>query len=155
MLSNITWSEFFTGICALVVLYYLYVAVKFYPDKLKTLFSSRKETANTQNVFLEERPDQDDLQQSFEKTEVDQYDEMDDVEELVTSLIKGIQNTSEKKMVIGEFKQYLRMTLREKPVLKNSPYRSSINELIISECGKHGTFTLSEKEVDALWEDTV
>ena len=77
---------------------------------------------------------------------------MDEVEELVATLVKGIQNASEKEMVSAEFKQHLRMLLREKPSIKNSPYRSSINELIISECGKHGTFTLSEKEADALWE---
>lgn len=154
MLSNITWSEFFTGIGTAAVLYYLYVAVKFYPDKLKTLFSSRKEITNTQSVFLEQSPDQADLQ-SFEETEDDPYDEMDDVEELVTSLVNGIHEASEKKMVLGEFKQYLRMALREKPMLKESPYRSSINQLIISECSKNGMFTLSEKETDALWENVV
>lgn len=151
MLSNITWGDFFAGVFAIVVLYYLYVLVKFYPHKLKTLFSSKKGAIATQSVFLEESPDQDN-NQSYEEPASDQYDEMEDVEELVASLVKGIENASEQNMVPGEFKQHLRMILREKPSIKNSPYRSSINQLIISECGKHGTITLSEKEVDALWE---
>ncbi len=151
MLSNITWGDFFAGVVGIVIIYYLYVLVKFYPDKLKALFSSRKQQPQSQAVFLEEKLPEEYQSPASEDNSGD-YDEMDEVEKLVASLVKGIQDASEKEMVSGEFKQHLRMILREKPLLKDSLYRSSINELIISECGKQGTFTLSEMEADALWE---
>jgi hypothetical protein len=153
MLSNITWTDFFAGTFLLAAIYYLYVVIKFYPEKLKGLFAAKKPIAGEQSPFVK-YADNDIIEasRSPEETETDRSD-LDDVEDLVTELVTTIQGCSEKQMVGGEFKQALRMVLRGKPLLKTSPYRPSINELIVSECGKHGTFTPSEKEVDFLWDE--
>jgi len=47
------------------------------------------------------------------------------------------------------------MVLKEYPSVRYSPLRSSINELIVSECQKYGAVTLNEDEVELLWKEAV
>ena len=153
MLSNITWTEFFAGIFLIAAIYYLYVVIKFYPEKLKGLFASKNLNATEQSPFVK-YAENDVIEANRDEEQIEsEHSDLDEVEDMVTELVTKIQSCSEKQMVDGEFKQALRLVLRGKPLLKTSPYRPSINELIVSECGKHGTFTLSEKEVDFLWDE--
>jgi len=152
MLSNITWTEFLTGVFLMVCIYYLYVVFRYYPEKLKALLGARKAPAVERAAFLAD-PKEEGPEVPAEEPEAQTgHSDLDDVEELVNRLTETIASCSAKEIVAGEFKQALGMVLRSSPALRNSPYRPSINELVVSECGKHGTFTLSEQEVDWLWE---
>ncbi|MBX2942718.1 MAG: hypothetical protein KF860_10250 [Cyclobacteriaceae bacterium] len=150
MLSNITWGEYFATVGLAMTAYYLYIGRKYYPNELRRLLSSKKNDNEDETVLVEPEPsDQfEDADDFSVPTEIDEFAE---VESLVGNVTEAIQKASKKQMVIGEFKQMLRMVLKERKHLADSPYRQSINQLIVSECDKQGTFTLSEKEVDVMW----
>lgn len=151
MLSNISWMQFFTGMGSILVIYYLYVLVRYYPDKLKGLFAGKKGTEINPS-FLQHNGSEPtaDAQSSEEE-----YDEFKEIENLVSTLQDVIREGSENINEVGDFKKEIAVVLRRAYDLRESPYRPSINELIKSECSKYRTFTLSEREVDALWDETV
>ena len=87
---------------------------------------------------------------AFETTTDDDFAE---VEHLIERLKSVIADASDKKLIPQELKQYLNLLLQEYPNIKNSPFRTSINELVASECEKYGAVSLSEDEVELLWKD--
>lgn len=89
---------------------------------------------------------------AFQPTSDDDFAE---VEHLIERLKNVIADASQKKLIPQEFKQYLHLVLKEYPSVKSSPLRSSVNELIVSECEKYGAVTLREEEVDMLWMDAM
>src|SRR5690606_15957131 len=89
---------------------------------------------------------------AFENTTDNEFAE---VEHLIERLKSVIADASHRKLVLEEFRQYISMVLKEYPSVKQSPLRSSINELIISECQKYGVVTLKEEEVELLWKEAV
>ncbi len=151
MLSNITWTQFFTGTFILAIIYYLYIVVRYYPEKLKDLFGGGKTNQTASSPFI---ADEELLQPAEEATEdiPDAHSDLDDIEELITKLVSAIEQASTAQLDQTEFTWTLELILKERPALKTSPYRPSINELIVSECSKHGNYALSEKEVDKMWE---
>jgi hypothetical protein len=143
--------QFISGTITVLIIYYLYVLVRYYPDKIKSFFAfkGKKSEANSSLIQYEAGEATDD------ESPEDEYDELTAIEELVSSLQVLIREGSENITEAEDFKQEIAIVLRGATHLKSSPYRTSINELIQSECSKYGTFTLSEKEVDELWEETV
>lgn len=152
MLSNITWAEYWTGIGITTVVYYLYIALRYYPNELKKILSGRKGESDNDTaavgVFIQQdvEDDEDEFQDGGE-------DEFQEIEALIESLTSTIEKASKEQLVLPEFKQCLRMALREYPGVKDSPFRNAVSELIVSECEKQGTYTLSEKDIDVLWND--
>jgi len=63
-------------------------------------------------------------------------DEFTEVEHLIERLKAVVADASRRKLIPQEFKQYLSMVLKEYPAVRYSPIRSSVNELIVSECQK-------------------
>lgn len=157
MLSGVTWIEYFFALAGLSVLYYAWVVVKHFPDELRGIVKGEHLKGNgvSNTVFF-----QDELQEWENETnneydiieESGDEDEFVQVEKLVNELTSAIEKATKKKTVKPEFKQILRMILREYPSIKDSEFRSSIDDLIISECNKHEAYTLSDKEVKVLWD---
>jgi len=160
MFTNISWTDYFVAVVLLLAIYYLFVGVRYYSSDLKDLFSGKRNpdfrTAlshdragegilSTEKKYPNEIP-------PFETTTNDDFAE---VEHLIDRLKSVIADASGKKLIPKEFKQYLHLVLQEYPNIQNSPIRSSINELVASECEKYSAVTLSEDEVDLLWKDAM
>ncbi len=158
MFTNISWTDYFVAVVLLLAIYYLFVGVRYYSADLKDLISGKQRPnfrvalprdlsdesiLSTEENYPNESP-------AFETTADDDFAE---VEHLIERVKGVIADASGKKLIPQEFKQYLHLVLREYPNIKNSPLRSSINELIASECEKYGAVTLSEEEVELLWKD--
>jgi len=151
MLSNITWTEFFTGTFILAVIYYLYIVVRYYPEKMKNFFGGRQTSHSASLPFIADEPYEQQQDEAAEDTS-DAHSDLDDIEDLITKLVSAIEQASTGQLDQSEFTWTLELLLKERQTLKTSPYRPSINELIVSECAKYGTYMLSEKEVDKMWE---
>lgn len=159
MFTNISWASYLTVVAILLVIYYLYVGVRYFSTDLKTLFAEKQKlkfkatlpSNSKANDFLvsgESRL----RSSSFEETTDDEFSE---VEHLIERLKTVVADASRRKLIPQEFKQYLSMVLKEYPTVRYSPLRLSINELIISECEKYGTVALKEEEVELLWKGAV
>jgi len=152
MFTGITWTTYLSAVALLLVIYYLYVGVRYFSGDLKDLLAGKKKLL-PRRPLPAEQPQAVTAQEpgnspAFEDSSDDDFREM---EHLIGRLKDVIADASQKELIPQEFRQYLRMTLKEYPAIQHSPLRSSVNELIVSECEKYGTVTLREEEVDALW----
>lgn len=159
MLNDISWTDYIMAVGITLVIYYLFIGVKYYAGEIKDLLSGKRkfklkpalpaahEKQYDQNIESE--------QPGITGFENSKDDEFIELEHLIGRLKTVIEDASHREMVPQEFKQYLTMILKEYPSIKDSPLRSSVNEMIISECQKYGTVMLNEDEVDSLWIDVV
>jgi hypothetical protein len=158
MLKNISWSDYIIAVAIALTLYYLFIGMRYFSGEIKDLLSGKRKlklrTAlpdpnGEYNTTVEE---DDQEPGGFERTTDNEFNE---VEHLIERLRTVITDASRRKLIPQEFKQYLTMILKEYPSVKYSPLRSSINELIVSECQKHGAATFDEDEVELLWKEAV
>ncbi len=159
MLKNISWTDYIIAVAIALIIYYIFVAARYFADELKELFSGKRKLTvlpygvpgkNNNEVVSE--PGHQVEASDFANTTDDEFTE---IEHLIERLKSVIGDASRRKLIPQEFKQYLGMVLKEYPSVRYSPLRSSVNELVISECEKYGAITLSESDVDLLWKDVV
>lgn len=159
MFTNISWGNYIVVVILLLASWYLFVGFRFYFDDLKEVLSGKRklqfrgfETAIYQDIESESK-DQDSPELTSDQTSFGEFDTtFQDVDALVARLKTFIADAAKKKLVQKEFTYYLQLLLREFPSVKNSPFNSSISELIVSECEKLESITLTQKEAEALWE---
>jgi hypothetical protein len=160
MFTNISWTDYFMAVAILLAIYYLFVGIRYYAGDIRDLLSGKRKlnlkTVMPKNsngeYLLSNEEDSRRANASFEETTDEEFRE---VEHLIERLKAVIADASHKKTIPQEFKQYLCLVLKEYPSVKNSSLRSSINELLVSECQKYGAVTLTEDEVDLLWKDSM
>ncbi|CAA9195792.1 hypothetical protein [Flavobacterium collinsii] len=159
MFTNISWGNYIIVVILLLASWYLFVGFRFYFDDFKEIISGKRKL----QLRGFENPDDQDLKSELDykespqtisdPTSLGEFDTtFQDVDALVARLKTFIADAAKKKLVKKEFTYYLQLLLREFPSVKNSPFNSSISELIVSECGKLESITLTQKEAEALWE---
>ena len=160
MLTNISWTDYIIAVAILLTTYYFFVGMRYFSADLKDLVTGKRELK-----FRADLPHDTDGSESFQSSEKNYNivspalettsdDDFAEVEHLIERLKSVIADASGKKLIPQELKQYLHLVLQEYPNIKNSPFRTSINELVASECEKYGAVTLSEEDVEQLWTDT-
>ena len=157
MLTNISWRDYFITVIILLAIYYFFVAIRYYSRDIKDLLSAKRKLnlkaalpCNSKGEYPSTIGGNIHSEASFEETTDKEFTE---VEHLIERLKVLIGDASRRKMIPQEFKQYLSLVLKEYPSVKNCSLRASVNELIVSECEKYGTVTLTEDEVDLVWKD--
>lgn len=157
MLKNISWTDYIIAVAILLAIYYFFIGVRYFSGDLKDIMSGKRKlkfNPALSNDKAEYSTDEEESQEDsgFEKTTDDDFTE---VEHLIERLKAVIADASHRKLIPQEFKQYIRMVVKEYPTVRYSPLRSSINELIISECQKYGVVALNDEEAELLWKDVV
>jgi len=157
MLKNISWTDYIIAVAILLAIYYFFIGVRYFSSDLKDIMSGKRKlkfNPTLSNDKTEYSTDEEESQEvsGFEKTTDDDFTE---VEHLIERLKAVIADASRRKLIPQEFKQYIRMVVKEYPTVRYSPLRSSINELIISECQKYGVVVLNDEEAELLWKDVV
>ncbi len=159
MLQNISWTDYIMAVAVALVVYYLVIGVRYFSSDIKELLSGKRRlkfrmspaaVSDGNNVPKEEQQERDG--EGFENTSDNEFTE---VEHLIERLKSVIADASRRKLIPDEFKQYIAMVFKEYPSVRYSPLRSSVNELIVSECQKYGAVTLKDDEVDLLWKEAV
>lgn len=163
MFTNISWTNYIVVVILLLVIYYIIIGIRFYSHDLKNLLSgnqkfrlihssglSKMQKDNNSVAHGNAQPEMFQTGNAFAETNDEIILEID---HLIIRLKEAIANASGKKYIKQEFFLYLQLIIKEYPMLKNSQFQTVINELIISECAKYGSVTLSEEEVVALWNE--
>lgn len=159
MFTNISWGNYIVVVILLLASWYLFVGFRFYFDELKEIITGKRKLQfrGFENPSYEDSQSELNYQESpeaiSEQTSFGEFDTtFQDVDTLVARLKTFITDAAKKKLVKKEFTYYLQLLLREFPSVKNSPFNSSISELIVSECAKLESINLTQKEAEALWE---
>jgi hypothetical protein len=154
MLTNISWANYILVVVLLTASWYLFVGFRFYFAELKDLvtgkkkFSIRSFPQVSSNADYLETPNV--IPSSLNETQTDQA--FQDVEDLVEKLKNLVADALQRKLPKKEFMYYLSLVLNEFPTVKNSPFRSSICELVVSECDKLELIHVTQQEVHVLWD---
>lgn len=152
MFTNISWQDYFIAVAITLTVYYLLIGIRFYSQEIRLLFSRRWRVKFSQ---VEPEEYQDSPWHQDPTVEIAVEDEMEVMETMISRLKDEIENASRKEKVPHELKHRLSLVLNEYPKIRNSAMRSSVNELIVSECEKYTSFDFTEEEVDRLWEQIV
>ena len=161
MFSNISWSEYSLTLLILLLVYYFIIGLWFYYYDLKNLLvrtpvlglgdSDLLSDVRNENVL---KPQEDN---HSEETRIEDFIIKpkceSDVQTLLDRLRGAISVASERKFIKQEFFLYLQLILKEYPGLKDSDFKSAINNLIISECENYNSVTFSEEEIELIWNE--
>lgn len=154
MLNSISWQDYLTAAAISAAIYYLVIGLRYYREDLKKAFSGPGRT-NHRTTSYEDMGDTGVISIAEKASQSEPLnEEFDEVEHLIDRVKRLIADTVEKGLDEKPFRQSLRGLFQEYPALKTSLLRSSINELVVSECEKYGTVTISESEVEELWKDS-
>lgn len=147
MFTNISWTDYLAGIAISLIIYYIFIGVKYYSYDLKDFISGRKKLTVNRSIA----PKIEEFQNTAQDDETVFEDDFAEVEELIIKLRHQIESGAADQQNTDELQQALSSILKKYPNVKNSPLRSSVNELIVSEIEKYGAVTLREDEVELLW----
>ncbi|GAA4429828.1 hypothetical protein GCM10023188_15730 [Pontibacter saemangeumensis] len=166
MFTNISWANYLVVVTLLLAAYYLIIGTRFYSRELQHLLSGKRKPAmrpvqvkapealnhDHSAAFLDGGPEdfvsEDSPVQAADNT-------LQEIEQLADHLKEVLAEAASKRYGKEEFILLLQAVLKKYPALKDAPFRSAIHELIISECEKYGSITLSEEEIVLLWNEAV
>lgn len=150
MLSKISWSEYFYAVALILVVYYAYVFLRYYAGDVQHNLSRKK--SYTQELE-EEEPIVDVIDQD-EPTEVQEAEDnnFDQIESLIEQIKIRIEADSKTVIYNENFGLELQQVIQSFPALKYTPYKSAINELILTECSKYGITKLDEEDIAKFWD---
>lgn len=149
VLSQVSWKYYNWTVAIIAALYYAYVIRRYYIAELQYLFSQVKywlynpALKGSQVRSLEEKEDSEN-----EHVSPTNLENASDLTRRIHEFFSGISSTSPTK---EDMQKYLRLLLKEYEELRHEPVRQAINQFILSECEKHCTVLLSEKDVERLW----
>jgi hypothetical protein len=159
MFTNISWGTYTLVVASVSVSWYLFVGLRYYSKEIRLLAmpkSKRPLQAATSTALPATAPglpipeDQSHLAPagSFGESTNDIFDE---IEIFIERAKEVIALASQRKSTKEEFGDLLSPLLMEYPTLKDSMFRSSLNELIAQESEKQQGIALTIDEVEKLW----
>ena len=159
MFTNISWGNYIVVVVLLLASWYLFIGLRFYFDDIKEIVTGKRKLQFHRLGKTNYQEPQSELNYlDFEITTSESEPAGSDtifqeVDGLVKRLKNVITDATQRKLIKQEFQDYMRLALTAYPLLRDSPYRSSISELIVSECDKLESIHLTQQEVEALWDE--
>ena len=149
MLSRISWTEFLLTATILLGLYYLIMGCLLFRKEVFNLFKC--DTASPEGILLKTETGN----QPFFKNEMTGVTGQEDLHGKVHDLledVKGLCSAAVKaKTVREELMMALQLLLRDYSMLKHLPITTAISEHIIAEAKDTCSITLSDAEMNMLW----
>jgi len=155
---NITWLRYTELLALALVIYYLYVGLRWYRTDIANLFRRGRSSSMLQReqqplrICDVEGPDATTASVSMQQT-MEPPQNPSEAEMLTTALLASIAESSSHPYEPERATKKLKAILQRYPQLRNSPRRAAITSLVVAECEKTGIARLSEQDVDQWWED--
>jgi hypothetical protein len=144
-------------IVLLLASWYLFIGFRYYLFDITEIVTGKRKVRNHRIKDLEIHYDVVHPQTftgSSKKTSFGETEEtILDIDAFAEKLKNLVKDASQREVIKSEFIGHLSLLFTEYSSIKNSPFRSSVSELIISECEKLDTISLSHVEVEDLWNE--
>jgi hypothetical protein len=152
MFTIISWKLYLTVIASGLAIWYSFVSLTYYRKELKLLFAGR--FLNKLNYFnksaaYEKANDSVEPVPGSSSTQTIQ----DGMNTLISSIQLIAQTANQKTFTKPEILLAIRLALTEYRALKQSPFFSAINNLIIIECTQNCAIELEQQDLNALWQE--
>lgn len=162
MFTNISWSNYIVVVILLLASWYLFVGFRFYFDDLKQIALGKRKLQfrGFENKDYQDPQSELNYQETPETvsnlTSFGEYDStFQDVDALVERLKSFIADASKRKLLKQEFLNYIQLLLKEYPSVKDSAFRSSVSELIVTECKTLDSILVTQSEAEGLWNEKI
>ena len=157
MFSQISWATYIEAVVYSIVFYYVFILYKYYRHDLSNILKGKQKPTLTEVAFTSTS-----LQPTNANGNVTNLvdfmpkeDHDDECSPLVQSLTDEIQafiteagnNEFEREPILLS----LQLLISKYPSVKSSPYKESIQKLIVQQCATNCSVHLSEEELDGLW----
>jgi len=143
MLEAITWTHYFSAMAICLPLYYLGVAVYYYPKEIRSLLSGN--SIKFSPLGLQENQKS---QTSTEINRVDLYEELETTVAELNRILKKAGTTTGKKQLF----QLLHQSLSNHPRLRDPAFRNAITNFLSEHIPKTNRIPISDSDLDSLWE---
>jgi hypothetical protein len=147
MFNNISWQSYWTSIALMATIYYLVVFFIYFKADFIASFSLKGWPISSRETKGFTSPVESDGSFLEEKDRTEEF--------LVYACIDEIKALYEQlkssKGVKQEIVYALQQVLNKYPTLKNSPYKRSINHVIVSQSEHICSIRLSSEDVDHVW----
>lgn len=160
MFTNISWGNYIVVIILLLVSWYLFVGLRFYFDDLKEVISGKRKLQFRRlgdpnyGDFQSELNHQDSPDPISNQSSFGEFDTtFQDVDALVERLKDFIADARKRKLLKQEFLDYIQLIFKEYPSVKNSAFRSSVSELIVTQCKTLDSISITQVEAEGLWNE--
>lgn len=160
MFTNISWGNYIVVVILLLASWYLFVGFRFYFDDLKEVISGKRKLQFRRlgdpnyGDFQSELNHQDSPDPISNQSSFGEFDNtFQDVDALVERLKDFIANARKRKLLKQEFLDYIQLIFKEYPSVKNSAFRSSVSELIVTECKTLDSISITQTEAEGLWNE--
>jgi|SRR6266536_1798951 len=151
MLKSICWSSYWLFIITLAVIYYAVIGSKFYIAEIKQLFAGKSKPlfkkSSLKNFYVSTNGKHDALEASSHEELMPAINQF--INEIKTTLEHSAKNNLIKQEIIFSI-QHLS---KKYTLIKNSPFKSFINNYVLVECSNYCSIHLDEDELNMLWEN--
>ncbi|MCD0474058.1 hypothetical protein LPB87_06585 [Flavobacterium sp. EDS] len=142
----------------LVVSWYLFVGFRFYLEELKGITAGKRKLQFRRlgelkyGDFQSELNDQDPPQMTLDQSSFGEFDAtFEDVDSLVEQLKNFIADARKRKLAKQEVLDYIQLFFKQYPSVKDSAFRSSVSEFIVTKCQTLDVISVTQAEVEELW----
>ena len=151
MFATISWSDYFTAIIITALIYYLVVLYIYYRNELVLLVKSKR---NLPRAAAYQHPIQ--SYSLFEETNTEfSHPPIDSKEHVVYAFMDELtaffEGTKKTKIIKEQLLYSLQRVLRKYPSLKDSEYKQSLTNVIVSECEHICSLHLTADDVVRMW----
>ena len=150
MFSAYTWSDYFKIIAVAAVLYYLFIAVMYYPKELRALFSRRPAKPIDNGLQEEEVIDG---YSGYAEDEEGNENTFADSQQLMNAVNELMSRAAVQQYTRSDLKLELKEVFDQFPTLNDPVLRTAINEYVVKQSEEKGAILLREDEVDLLWDE--
>jgi hypothetical protein len=162
MFTNISWGNYIVVVILLLASWYLFVGFRFYFDDLKEVISGKRKLQFRRlgdpdyGDFQSEENYQDTPEPNSSQPTFGELDTtFQDVDALVARLKSFIADAAKRKLLKQEFLDYIQLIFKEYPSVKDSAFRSSVSELIVTECKTLDSISVTQAEAEGLWNEKI
>jgi len=158
MLDGITWLEYLTAVIIIVIIYYLVIALRYYPKELKRYLSGKRKKIEESEVHWETANDNRPTMKADEANSLLSDEESTEkafasAEELSNQIRITVREAADKSLSKEDLHLLLGTLIDDYPQFRGNAFQVAINNVINTELEKYGSVPLSAVELDGLWEE--
>jgi len=153
MLKNISWSDYWTFIAVVLVIYYATICCLYYLDEVKQIVHSKSNVllcnvTKNRSQFIKQHEKKSPSQNEI----VTAQEEMASlVKELTNEITNAFKYASSHNLIRQEIIYALQQIVSKYSSIKNSPFKSFATNHILTECANYCSIHLSEEDLRVLW----
>ena len=153
MFNNISWQSYWTAIAITTTGYYLFIYLIYFRSSVGIIIQKKGKEDLDRLSFIKKENQQPSLL-DHEESDYPSFTE-DEPEHVLYACMDELNalldNQKKSKAVKGELMFALRTILEKYPTLRNSDYKTSITNVIATQCESICSIHLSADELNSVW----